>query len=95
MYVDYALHGGITDWNENTKKEVADAVKEGISSFKMFMIYRSEGWLATDPMLIEALEETRRLGGMILVHAESVDLLDSLIEKHHAEVVMKKHGNKL
>jgi dihydropyrimidinase len=92
VHVDYALHGGITDWNENIKKELKDVVKEGISSFKMFMIYKSEGWQATDPMLVEALEETKRLGVMIQVHAESVDLLDSLIEKNHTEVEIKKHG---
>jgi dihydropyrimidinase len=92
VYVDYALHGGITDWNENIKRELRDVVKEGISSFKMFMIYKSEGWQATDPMLVEALEATRDLGGMIQVHAESVDLLDYLIEKHHKEEEMNKHG---
>ncbi len=92
VHVDYALHGGITDWNENTRKELSDVLKNGISSFKMFMIYRSEGWIATDPMLIEALEETKRLGCMIQVHAESADLLDSLIAKHHTAEEMKKHG---
>ncbi|MFW9917321.1 MAG: dihydropyrimidinase [Candidatus Thorarchaeota archaeon] len=92
VHVDYSLHGGITDWNESTRTELSEIINGGISSFKMFMIYRSEGWLATDPMLIEALEETKKLGGMIQVHAESVDLLDSLIAKHHTEEEMKKHG---
>ncbi|MHA2247060.1 MAG: dihydropyrimidinase [Candidatus Hodarchaeales archaeon] len=93
VYVDYSLHGGITDWNENTKAELPDIIKkEGISSFKMFMIYKSEGWLTTDPVLIEALEETKKLGGMIQVHAESVDLLDSLIAKHHNKEEMEKYG---
>jgi dihydropyrimidinase len=92
VHVDYALHGGITDWNEGIKKELAEVVREGISSFKMFMIYRSEGWQATDSTLVEALESTRNLGGIIQVHAESVDLLDHLIEKHHSEKEMKKHG---
>jgi dihydropyrimidinase len=92
VHVDYALHGGLTDWNENTKKELEVVIKEGISSFKMFMIYRKEGWIATDPVIIEALEETKRLYGMILIHAESSDLLDSLIEKHHTDKEMKKHG---
>ncbi len=93
VIVDYSLHGGITDWNENTKTELSDIIKkEGVSSFKMFMIYKSEGWLTTDPVLIEALEETRKLGGMIQVHAESVDLLDSLIAKHHNNEEMEKYG---
>lgn len=93
VIVDYSIHGGITDWNENTKAELPDIIKkEGVSSFKMFMIYKSEGWLTTDPVLIEALEETKKLGGMIQVHAESVDLLDSLIAKHHNKEEMEKYG---
>ncbi|MHA2224583.1 MAG: dihydropyrimidinase [Candidatus Hodarchaeales archaeon] len=93
VIVDYSLHGGITDWNENTKAELPDIIKkEGISSFKMFMIYKSEGWLTTDPVLIDALEETKKLGGMIQVHAESVDLLDSLIAKHHNQEEMENYG---
>ncbi|MHA2298889.1 MAG: dihydropyrimidinase [Candidatus Hodarchaeales archaeon] len=91
VFVDYSLHGGITDW-ENTKSELPAIINEGISSFKMFMIYRNEGWLATDPMLIKALEETKKLGGMIQVHAESVDLLDSLIAEYHNKEEMEKHG---
>ena len=44
--VDYSLHGGITDWNENTRKELNYYVSNGIPSFKMFMIYRKqEGFL--------------------------------------------------
>ncbi len=41
---------GITDWNENTKNELKKIIKSGITSFKMFMIYKSQGWLATDPI---------------------------------------------
>ncbi len=90
--VDYSLHGGITDWNDKTKAELKSLIEEGIVSFKMFMIYRSEGWLSTDSMLYQALEETRRLGGTIMVHAESVDVLDYLIEKYHNPEDMKKYG---
>lgn len=90
--VDYSLHGGITDWSERTKAELKSLVEEGIVSYKMFMIYRSEGWLSTDNMLYQALEETKKLGGTILVHAESVDVLDHLIEKYHNPEDMKKYG---
>lgn len=90
--VDYSLHGGITDWNDRTKSELKSLVEEGIVSFKMFMIYRSEGWMSSDSMLYQALEETKKLGGTIMVHAESVDVLDYLVEKYHNPVDMKKYG---
>lgn len=89
--VDYSLHGGITDWNDRTKSELKSLVEEGIVSFKMFMIYRSEGWMSSDSMLYQALEETKKLGGTILVHAESVDVLDYMVEKYHNPADMKKY----
>ena len=90
--VDYSLHGGITDWNDRTKSELKSLVKEGIVSYKMFMIYRNEGWMSSDSMLYQALEETKKLGGTIMVHAESVDVLDYLVEKYHNPADMKKYG---
>ncbi|MDP6154956.1 MAG: dihydropyrimidinase [Candidatus Thermoplasmatota archaeon] len=90
--VDYSLHGGITDWNEQTRNELKKLIDDGIVSYKMFMIYRSEGWMATDSMLYQALLETKEHGGTIMVHAESVDVLDYLLDKYHNEEDMKKYG---
>lgn len=92
VYVDYSLHGAITDWNKKTQAELKKIIKSGISSFKMFMIYRNEGWLSTDPMLHDALLETKKYGGMIQVHAESVDILDSFVSKYHNKKDMTKYG---
>lgn len=90
--IDYSLHGGITDWNERTKQEMNDLVKDGNPSFKMFMIYRSQGWMADDGILFQGLEETAKNGGTILVHAESAFVLDLLIEKYHTKEMMEKYG---
>jgi dihydropyrimidinase len=91
VHVDYSLHGAITDWISQGK-ELPRIIKDGISSFKMFMVYRSEGWLSTDPMLHEALTQTKMNGGMIQIHAESVDLLEKLISEHRSEEEMKERG---
>ncbi|MFC2061546.1 dihydropyrimidinase [Elusimicrobiota bacterium] len=88
--IDYSLHGGITDWNERTKKEMNYLTANGIPSFKMFMIYRKEGWMADDGILFQALEETKKSGGMIMVHAESAFILDMLIERYRPQA--KKLG---
>jgi len=90
--IDYSLHGGITDWNNRTKSELKSLVKEGIVSYKMFMIYRNQGWMSSDSMLYQALEETKKLGATICVHAESVDVLDYLVEKYHNPGDMSKYG---
>ena len=83
--VDYGLHAAITDWNETTQAEIKKVIDYGIPTFKMFMIYKNEGWMADDGMLFSALEETAKLGGHIGVHAESVDVLDMLIERYAKE----------
>ena len=83
--VDYGLHAAITDWNETTQAEIKKVIDYGIPTFKMFMIYRNEGWMADDGMLFSALEETAKLGGHIGVHAESVDVLNLLIERYAKE----------
>ena len=83
--IDYGLHAAITDWNETTQAEIKKVIDYGIPTFKMFMIYKNEGWMADDGMLFNALEETAKLGGHIGVHAESVDVLDMLIERYAKE----------
>src|SRR5687767_4227805 len=38
---DYSFHMAVTDFNDDTKKEVKDLIeKEGITSFKTFMAYK-------------------------------------------------------
>ena len=85
VYIDYGLHAGITDWNSQTQAEIKRVIDAGIPSFKMFMIYKSEGWMADDAMLFSALEETTKHGAMITVHAESAAVLDLLIERYARE----------
>jgi dihydropyrimidinase len=83
--IDYGLHAAITDWNPQTQSEIKKVIDYGIPTFKMFMIYKNEGWMADDGMLFSALEETAKYGGQIGVHAESVFVLDMLIEKYAKE----------
>ncbi|MHA1960347.1 MAG: dihydropyrimidinase [Candidatus Thorarchaeota archaeon] len=88
--VDYGLHAAITDWNEQTQAEIKQVIDYGIPTFKMFMIYKNEGWMADDGMLFQALEETAKHGGHIGVHAESVFVLEMLIDRYAQE--KKKWG---
>ncbi len=83
--VDYGLHAAITDWNDRTQAEIKEVIDYGIPTFKMFMIYRNEGWMADDGMLFQALEETAKHGGHIGVHAESAFVLDMLVERYAKE----------
>ncbi len=89
--VDYTFHVAVTKWDRH-KGEMAAMVKQGLPTFKQFMIYEREGWQADDRAIFGALEKCRELDAMLLIHAESSRVLDELIERHHNPAEMKKHG---
>jgi dihydropyrimidinase len=92
--IDYCWHMAITNWDRHGP-EMAKMVRMGCPTFKEFMIYASEGWQSDDRAIYNALEECKRLGGMLLLHAESARVLDELIARHHKPELMAKHGARL
>ncbi|MHC9541385.1 MAG: dihydropyrimidinase [Vulcanimicrobiota bacterium] len=82
--IDYSLHGGITDW-EKARNEMDELIEYGITSFKMFMVYRNEGWMADDGDLMQALEATARNGAMIMTHSENDFVIQALLKKYGPE----------
>lgn len=73
--IDYSLHAGITDWNNDRVEEFKAIVDAGLPSFKMFMIYKNEGWQSTDADIYCALREASKYGAMVGLHAENDDLI--------------------
>ncbi len=80
--IDYSLHVATTEWNETVAQQFREVVDYGIPTFKMFMIYKNEGWMANDAILYQGLEIAAETGAQIGVHAESADLLELLIERY-------------
>lgn len=84
-YGDYSFHMAVTDFNENTQKEVKEMVeKEGITSFKTFMAYKG-ALMIDDRQMVGLMQEVKKQGGMVTVHATNGDMIDYLIAKHKAE----------
>jgi dihydropyrimidinase len=82
---DYSFHMAVTDFNDNTKKEIKDFIeKEGITSFKTFMAYKG-ALMIDDRQMIGLMEEVKKYGGLINVHATNGDMIDYLIQKHKSE----------
>ncbi|MCB9837796.1 MAG: dihydropyrimidinase [Phycisphaeraceae bacterium] len=92
-YVDYTWHVALTD--KAHVGQMQGMIDRGLPTFKSFMIYESEGWNSDDALLYAALQNCRKMGGMLLVHAESPRVLDLLIERQHSPAKMRKHGAKL
>jgi dihydropyrimidinase len=78
-YTDYGYHMTISDWNKETEKEMEDMVKEGITSFKMFLAYKD--LQVDDGAIYEALKKSKELGALISFHCENGYIIDKLREE--------------
>ena len=82
---DYSFHMAVTDFNEDTKKEIRGLIEnEGITSFKTFMAYKG-ALMIDDRQMIGLMEEVKKCGGIINVHATNGDMIDYLVAKNRTE----------
>ncbi len=82
---DYSFHMAVTDYNENTKAEIKTMIEEeGITSFKTFMAYKG-ALMIDDRQMVGLMQEVKKQGGMVTVHATNGDMIDYLVAKHRAE----------
>ncbi len=81
---DYSFHMAVTDYNDATRKEIAEMVGQGITSFKTFMAYKG-ALMIDDRQMTGLMQEVRRQGGIVTAHATNGEMIDYLIAKHRAE----------
>ena len=80
--VDFSIHPGVTDARPEVIEEVKKAIHEyGTPSFKIFLFY---DFRVDDYTMIRLLEETKKHGGLVQVHAESFDMIRRLNEQFEA-----------
>ena len=57
---DYSFHMAVTDFNDNTKKEIQEMIeKEGITSFKTFMAYKG-ALMIDDRQMVGLMDEVKK-----------------------------------
>jgi dihydropyrimidinase len=82
---DYSFHMAVTDYNDTTRGEIREMIEnEGITSFKTFMAYK-DALMIDDHQLTALMEEVKRQGGLVTVHATNGDMIDYLVARHRAE----------
>ncbi|HVK96597.1 MAG TPA: dihydropyrimidinase [Flavisolibacter sp.] len=81
---DYSFHMAVTDFNDSTREEIKEMVEEGITSFKTFMAYKG-ALMIDDRQMVALMQEVKKQGGMVTVHATNGDVIDYLVAKHRAE----------
>lgn len=70
--VDYAFHTGIKDVSGDILDSIADSVKYGVPSFKVFMVY---DFGVSDGTFYKVLKKSKECGALIAVHAENSEMV--------------------
>lgn len=81
-HVDFSLHVNVTDQPEKRLHEIPELIKAGFPSFKVFSTYRQAGMMITWEQFRQVLQEVYRHGGLLMLHAEDNNLVETLTEKH-------------
>ena len=82
--IDYGFHMIITDLSDQVEEEMDALVRQGITSFKLFMAYPGV-FMLDDASIFRALLRTGSNGGTICMHAENGGVIDVLVKKALAE----------
>ncbi len=75
----YGFHMSISDWNEHTKQELKDMTAAGVTSYKIYMAY--DNLKVNAGVMYEILKAVKEEGGIIGVHCENGDLVNTLIRE--------------
>ena len=78
--IDYALHMIVRDMPEVQLGDMDEMIKEGVTSFKLFMAYPGV-FQVDDATIFRALKRTGDNGGFICMHAENGGVIDELVKK--------------
>ncbi|HWX53854.1 MAG TPA: dihydropyrimidinase [Verrucomicrobiae bacterium] len=81
---DYAFHCIITDLPNARLDEMAELVREGVPSFKLFMAYPGV-FMLDDATIFKAMQKASKIGGMICMHAENGGAIDVIVQQALAE----------
>jgi dihydropyrimidinase len=81
---DYAFHCIITELGNTHLEEMNELVREGVSSFKLFMAYPGV-FMLDDASIFKALRRTAQNGGLVCMHAENGGAIDVIVQQALAE----------
>ena len=82
--IDYAFHCVITDLPDARLDDMDALVREGVSSFKLFMAYPGV-FMLEDALIFKAMSQAARNGALICMHAENGGAIDVIVQRALAE----------
>src|SRR3984957_8857947 len=81
---DYAFHCIITELADAQLDEMNALVREGVTSFKLFMAYPGV-FMLDDASIFKAFRTTAKNGGLVCMHAENGSAIDVIVQQALAE----------
>lgn len=75
---DYGFHMAISDWNDEVRDELPAMFEQGVSSFKVYMIY--DAMELSDREIFDIMVELKKLGGIVGCHCENSGVIGRLRE---------------
>ncbi len=78
--VDYGFHMTVAEVDDRVEREMDELVREGITSFKVFMAYPGRLML-DDGAIFRLLLRSRENGALVAVHAENGHVIDVLVRR--------------
>jgi dihydropyrimidinase len=75
--IDYGFHLIMREFTPELGKEMGDLVREGVTSFKLFMAYPGV-FMMDDASIFQAMQRSGEIGATICMHAENGGVIDVL-----------------
>ena len=82
--IDYGFHMIVQDLPDHRLSEMDEMVRQGVTSFKMFMAYRG-AVMVDDDTIFKAMVRASDNGALICLHAEHGHMIDVLVQQALAQ----------
>ena len=79
---NYGFHMAITDWNDRTRREMADMTAAGVTSYKIYLAY--DNLRVSDAAAFEILCAAGEQGALVSAHCENGDLVREGVARQKA-----------
>ena len=78
--IDYGFHQILSDVQDSSLTAMDELVREGVTSFKLFMAYKGV-FLSDDGQILRAFQKGAENGAMMMMHAENGAMIDVLVQQ--------------
>lgn len=76
---NYGFHLAVSEFNENISRELEEIIQDGVTSFKLYMIYDDN--MLDDGSIYKVLKRLKELGGIAGVHCENSELVKAMVQE--------------